>query len=371
MNRVRRHATPVPPTNSPEPRKRLSGQTLFLWGAIAVSGLGLAALAITYYCPIPNFFGGRLLAADSGLKLEKIPFNGARAYDYLKQLCDLGPRRSGSDAMAAQQKFLAEHFEKLGAKVEFQRFKVPYPLDGPDEQMIGHKVPMANMIVRFSPAAQANQQDERAANRERIMLCGHYDTLPFPLHDPVDRHGRFVGANDNGSGIALLMELGNELAKNPPKVGVDFVFFDGEEFIFKDDGKYFCGSEYFADDYAKHPPAFRYRYAVLLDMVGGAELQLLEEPNSVTWDDSRPLVNDLWATAVRLGVPEFVPRPSLYAVRDDHLALHDVAKIPACDLIGMDTYLKYWHTQGDTPEHCSALSLAKVGWVLQEWLREP
>ena len=259
------------------------------------------------------------------MRLEKIPFNGARAYDYLKQLCDLGPRRSGSEAMVAQQKFLAEHFEKLGAKVEFQRFKAPYPLDGPDEQMIGHDVPMANMIVRFNPE-----------NRERIMLCGHYDTLPFPLHDPVDRRGRFVGANDNGSGVAILMELGNELARHPPKVGVDFVFFDGEEFIFKDDGKYFCGSEHFADEYVKHPPAFRYRYAVLLDMVGGAELQLPQEPNSVTWDDSRPLVKEIWATAARLGVQEFVPRPGLDPVRDDHLALHDVAKIPACDLIDFE-----------------------------------
>jgi hypothetical protein len=44
-----------------------------------------------------------------------------------------------------------------------------------------------------------------------------------------------------------------------------------------------------------------------------------------------------------------------------------VAKIPACDIIDMK--YQYWHTQGDTPEHCSALSVAKVGWVLQEWLR--
>ena len=350
MSKARRHATPVPSTNSPQPRKKLSGQTLFLWGAIAVSGLVLAALVIII------FFGGRLLAADSQLRLENIPFNGARAYDYLKQLCDLGPRRSGSEAMAAQQKLLAEHFEKLGAKVEFQRFKAPYPPDGPDEQMIGHDVPMANMIVRFNPE-----------NRERIMLCGHYDTLPFPLHDPVNRRGRFVGANDNGSGVAILMELGNELARHPPKVGVDFVFFDGEEFIFKDDGKYFCGSEYFADDYAKHPPAFRYRYAVLLDMVGGAELRLPEEPNSVSWDDSRPLVKQIWATAARLGVQEFVPRPGLRDSRRSHRAARR----------GQDSGLrshrygayKYWHTQGDTPEHCSALSLAKVGWVLQEWLR--
>ncbi len=222
--------------------------------------------------------------------------------------------------------------------------------------MLGRQVPMANLIVRFNPES-----------RERIMICGHYDTLPFPLHDPVNRRGRFVGANDNGSGIAILMELGSELAKNPPKLGVDFVFFDGEEFIFADDGKYFCGSEYFAGEYVKHPPAFRYRYAVLLDMVGSTDLRLPEELNSVTWDDTQPLVKQIWDTAARLKVQEFVPRPA-DAVRDDHIALHDVAKIPACDLI--DFSYKPWHTQQDTPEHCSALSLAKVGWVLQEWLKE-
>jgi hypothetical protein len=198
------------------------------------------------------------------------------------------------------------------------------------------------------------------------MLCGHYDTLPFPLHDPVDRRGRFVGANDNGSGVAILMELGNDLAKHPPKVGVDFVLFDGEEFIFQDHGKYFWGSEYFANEYARRPPAFRYRYAVLLDMVGGAELQLPQEVNSLSWSDSRPLVKQIWATAARLGVQEFVAQPG-FEVLDDHVALHDVAKIPACDIIDMK--YQYWHTQGDTPEHCSALSVAKVGWVLQEWLR--
>ncbi len=358
MSNTHRPATPVSSPNSAEPRKKPSGQTLFLWGAVAASGLALAALAIIFgFSEISRYFGGKVLAADSQVRLEKIPFNGVKAYDYLKQLCDFGPRRSGSEAMAAQQKFLADHFEKLKAKVEFQRFTAPYPPNGPDEQRVGHDVPMANLIVRFNPE-----------NRERIMLCGHYDTLPFPLHDRVDRRGRFVGANDNGSGVAILMELGNELAQHPPKLGVDFVFFDGEEFIFADDGKYFCGSEYFANDYAKHPPAFRYRYAVLLDMVGSAELRLPEEPNSVTWDDSQPLVKQIWATAARLGVQEFVPRPGLDPIRDDHLALHDVAKIPACDLI--DFSYKYWHTQGDTPEHCSALSLAKVGWVLQEWLRE-
>jgi hypothetical protein len=334
----------------PESSKQRSPQTLFLWGAIAL--IAAVAIALAVYT-----FGGRLWAGD--LKLKDIPFDGARAYGYLKQLCDLGPRPSGSEAMTAQQKLLAEHFEKLGAKVEFQRFTAPYPLDGPDETMFGHDVPMANLIVRWNPEA-----------RERVMICGHYDTLPFPLEDPKNKKGRFIGANDNGSGVAILMELGNELAKDPPKIGVDFVFLDGEEFLFSYEGKFFLGSEYFARDYAENPPAFHYRSAVLLDMVGGEELNLPQDLVSVSWSDSRPLVDEICATAARLGVREFVPRSSVEAIRDDHLALHDVGKIPSCDLIGMAAYQKYWHTQDDTPEHCSALSLAKVGWVLREWLRK-
>jgi hypothetical protein len=316
---------------------------------VAIVAVVLIALAVVH-------FDGRLWAADG---LKRIPFDGARAYDYLKQLCDLGPRPSGTEAMTKQQDLLKKHFEKLGAKVEFQRFEADYPLDGPDATKIGRKVPMANIIVRWNPEA-----------RERVMICGHYDTLPFPLQDPVDKKGRFLGANDNASGVALLMELGNELAKQPPKAGVDFVFLDGEEFIFNPRGKYFCGSEYFAKDYAEHPRAFHYRAAVLLDMVGGAELSLTKDYLSSGWSDSRPLIDELWGTAARLGVREFVARTSMDEVTDDHVALHKIGKIPACDLIDVSFMEKQWHTRDDTPEHCSALSLAKVGWVLREWLRK-
>ena len=69
---------------------------------------------------------------------------------------------------------------------------------------------------------------------------------------------------------------------------------------------------------------------------------------------------------------EFIPRIR-HEVRDDHLALHNIAKIPTCDVIDFDYprpgRVNYWHTQQDTPDKCSALSLAKVGWVIHEWLK--
>lgn len=290
-------------------------------------------------------------AAEAGvsrLRLDDIPFGGVRAYEYLKQLCQIGPRPSGSPGMQAQQRLLAEHFTKLGAQVEFQRFDYPHPLDG-------RPVPIANLIVRWHPQST-----------DRILLSTHYDTLPYPLRDPRNPRGRFVGANDGGSGTAILMELGHEMPRLASRYGVDFVFFDAEEFIFQEQGQYFVGSEHFARQYAGANPPYRYRWGILLDMVGDANLQLYQERYSIGWPDTRPLVDDLWATARRLGVREFIFK-SKHEVRDDHVPLHDLAGIPTCDVIDFD--YPAWHTEADTPEQCSALSLAKVGWVLLEWLR--
>ena len=330
--------------NQSKPARGLPGQTVFL--AVVV----VAGCAMFGYLAI---FGDRgnnrsAEAAASELRLEDIPFNGARAYEYLRQVCAIGRRPSGSAGMEAQQKLLAAHFQKLGGKVELQRFRARHPVDG-------SRLPMANLIVQWHPES-----------KQRILLCAHYDTLPFPMLDRRNPRGTFVGANDGASGVAVLMELGNEMPNLSCKYGVDFVFFDGEEFVFRKGDKYFWGSEYFARAYANNPPPHRYRWGVLLDMVGDADLQIYQEGHSVSWPDSRPLVDDIWATARRLGVREFIPRKK-YHILDDHLALHDVAGIPACNVIDYD--YPFWHTRGDIPARCSALSLAKVGWVIREWLK--
>ena len=294
-------------------------------------------------------------AATSKLKLEDIKFNGQQAYEYLKQICAIGPRRSGSLGMEKQQKLLIDHFQKLGAEVELQKFAVPDPRDG-------RPVAMTNLIVHWLPK-----------KKERILLCTHYDTLPFPMLDRRDPQGRFIGANDGGSGVALLMELGNEMPKLKDKLkyGVDFVFFDAEEYIFTPRGRFFLGSEYFSRQYRAAPRDYRYRWGVLLDMIGDKDLQIFQESNSMYWRDTRPLVEDIWETARRLGVREFIPRQK-HEIRDDHLPLHNIAGIPTCDIIDYDYPVspqnRFWHTTHDTIDKCSPLSLAKVGWVLREWL---
>lgn len=328
--------------------KKLSRQTLFLIVVLLVS-----FSAMGYIVWSDPRGSEQAEAAPSRLKPGDISFDGAQAYEYLKQICDLGPRISGTVAMQEQQKLLAAHFDRLGGKVRMQEFRVHHPQNG-------SPTTLANLIVEWHPD-----------RKERVLLCAHYDTRPFPDRDPRNPRGTFIGANDGASGVALLMELGKKMPQFQSPLGVDFVLFDGEEFVYRDANvlgqgdPYFLGSEYFSRQYVADPPAHKYRWGVLLDMVADADLQLYYERNSMSWSDTRPLVVDIWNTARRLGVREFIPQKK-YEIKDDHLRLRNIAKIPTCDIIDFD--YPHWHTEADTADKCSGESLAKVGWVVQQWL---
>lgn len=277
-------------------------------------------------------------------------FDADRAFGYLTKICDIGPRISGTDGMDRQQQLIAEHFKKLKARVTFQSFDAPHPLNR-------KPVRMNNMFISWNPAAT-----------ERVLLACHYDTRPHADRDPnprLARDGVFLGANDGASGVALFMELGHHLRQIKPTFGVDMVFFDGEELVYGDRDKYFLGSEYFAKEYRDRPPTHRYVCGVLVDMIGGSDLQLPQEINSLKF--AHEVTQSVWKTADRLKVAAFVAEAGP-EVRDDHLPLNKIAKIPTCDII--DFGYAHWHTTKDVPANCSGASLAKVGRVLLAWLEE-
>ena len=284
------------------------------------------------------------------VRLADAPLDGERAFGYLVEVCDFGPRRSGSDALERLRQRVVEHFTQHGAEVERQAFDAQHPLSG-------QPVKMVNVVARWRPEA-----------KRRIVIGAHYDTRPFPDLDPdeeIRTKGDFIGANDGASGVALFMELAHHLANWPTPSGVDLVLFDGEELVFDEQGEYFLGSTHFARQYRDRRPAYRYTMGVVVDMIADADLAIYQEEHSLQL--APQLVRDLWSTARKLGIREFVPRRG-HRVRDDHLPLNLIADIPACNLIDFD--YPHWHTAGDTPDKCSAESLTKVGWVLLEWLRD-
>jgi len=275
-------------------------------------------------------------------------FDGDRALTYLATICEIGPRLSGSEGMTKQQDMLKRHFEKHGATVTLQKFEGKQPSRE-------KAVPMANMIVSWHPKAQ-----------RRVMICGHYDTRPIADQEPNFRDWTkpFASANDGTSTVAFMMELAHQMKDLKSEVGVDFVLFDAEEFIHKpNEDKFFLGSEHFAAEYKKAKDGPKYIAGVLLDLFAGKGATYPVENNSA-WHAGE-LCKQIWGIAAELEVKRFKWEPGP-EVLDDHIALNKVG-IPCVDIIDFD--YKHWHRLSDTPDKCSAESMASVAKVIVAWLQ--
>lgn len=318
-------------------------------GVVALAAFGpVGWFAMSHAEPVQESRRDQFAQDRAGAAGPEVKFDAERALGDLRDLCRIGTRISGSDGMRQQQQLLSRHFEACGGRVELQRFTArqhsrPQPTD------------MANLIVSWHP--------ERT---RRIILCSHYDTRPIADQEPDRRrwHDKFLSANDGGSGVALLMELARHLKGLPTEIGVDFVLFDGEEYVFDpEQDQYFFGSEHFARGYRKDPGRRRYVGAVLLDMIAGKGARFPVEQNSLR--SARPLVRELWQIAADLECRAFRYETGP-DVRDDHLALN-AAGIPCVDVIDMN--YAHWHRLSDVPENCSADSLGQVARVLVAWLQ--
>jgi hypothetical protein len=165
------------------------------------------------------------------------------------------------------------------------------------------------------------------------------------------------------------MEIAHHLNGLQTECGVDLVLFDGEELVFGNrpvEGEYFLGSQEFARIYAEQRASGRsrkrYSAGIVLDMVGGKNLQLPLDPYSR--QNASQVQYEIWSVAKRLGAKSFIDRLGP-EVTDDHIALNK-AGIHTVDII--DFRYPFWHKADDLPENCSAESLEQVARVVTAWL---
>lgn len=267
-------------------------------------------------------------------------FDGNRAFALLQRQCEFGPRVPGLAAHDQARAFLVAELQKFADNVVEQSFEHA-------SDRLQRTVTLTNIIAGFNLNAG-----------RRVLLCAHWDSRPWADEDPdSSRRGEpIIGANDGASGVAVLLEIAAVLKANPPPVGVDLILFDGEDMGTPGESRsYALGAQHFANTKdARYNPLF----GILLDMVGDRDLTIYQEGNSVRLAGS--VVDRIWNLASRLGVSEFVPSVR-HEVFDDHVPLLETG-IPVVDLIDFD--YPYWHTTADTPDKCSAESLAKVGKVV-------
>jgi glutaminyl-peptide cyclotransferase len=334
----------------PESKRALPGAALWVRRLSLAAGVVVLGTVLMFSVSASQGQGPEKsgFASDRGPAIAPVPFDAKRAMGYLDEICKIGPRMSATEGMKKQQELMQKHFEALGGKVTYQRFKAK-------QKSQREPTEMANMVVSWYP--------ERTP---RVILCSHYDTRPIADQEPDPRDWRrpFVSANDGGSGVALLMELANHMKDLKTQVGVDFVFFDGEEFVFDHDDDYFFGSREFAR-LARNQRGVKYTAAILLDMIGGKGARFPIEQNS--WWRAQKLVAEVWSIAEEQKAQAFRKDAwSRVPVEDDHIALNN-GGIPAIDLIDFD--YRHWHRLTDLPENCSGETLEQVARVLSVWLQ--
>ncbi len=283
--------------------------------------------------------GGAPLTAQSG-------FDAARAFNYLETQCGFGTREPNSPGAQAAISFFQDILKPLADTLHIQSFEMNDPYsDG--------KLKLTNIVARFQPE-----------KTQRIILCAHWDTRPRAEYDAYSPNTAILGANDGASGVAILLEIAQQLHKTSINPGIDIVLFDGEDYGKPGDLQhYLLGSRY----YAKNPYPPMAQHVILLDMVGDAELTLKVDP--VSYRSAPRMIEEIWSLAAELGYDQFqfVQGASMY---DDHVPFIEKG-IQAIDIIdfeypGPDN--RYWHTQEDTPDKCSPESLEAVGNTLLSWL---
>jgi Zn-dependent M28 family amino/carboxypeptidase len=282
-----------------------------------------------------------LLGGCGGGEISAPPFDGSRAYQYLHEQVNLGPRVPGSASSAAARNYYVRHFQSAGLTVDSQKvfFKDPYS---------DNTLPLVNISARFEGTGGAS---------DRILLAAHYDCRPRTdnAFDSSKRNDPIAGANDGASGVAILMELANLFKLKAPEVSVDLVLFDGEDWGKASELDYYSlGSKAFAQT----PIREKYRFGIVLDMVGDLDQQIYREVYSEQFQ--KPLNDMIWEVAATLKVPTFIDT-TRHTVIDDHLPLN-IGGVPTVDIIDFD--YPYWHTEMDTPDKCSAAALANVGKIV-------
>ena len=155
-------------------------------------------------------------------------------------------------------------------RVEVLASKVPMWLDKAIFGDTATNAPKGRTVwatVRVGALLQRNYQTQNLAAVVRgtarpdsfLVVSAHYDHLGM-----MGPHVYFPGANDNASGVALLLELAAHYAEpeNRPAYSVVFLLFGAEE-------AGLIGSEYFV----KHPlvPLRRIKFLLNLDLLGTGE----------------------------------------------------------------------------------------------------
>ncbi len=183
-------------------------------------------------------------------------------------------------------------------------------------------------------------------SNQNIVIGAHYD------HLGVDASGNFYpGADDNASGVAVLLELAEIFRNNlPPKRNIIFVAFTGEE-------KKRKGSSYYLDNYKRYP-AKNCVGMLNLDTVGRLrenKLFIIGANSAKEWLDI------LRKICYKINIKIELVAEELNS--SDQMSFHERG-IPAIQLF-TGPHMDY-HRITDTPDKINPEGLLKITYIAEE-----
>lgn len=272
-------------------------------------------------------------------------FSADSAYAFIAEQVAFGPRIPNSEAHRKTGDYLVAKLKGYGAQVTEQTFEAT--------AYTGAKLSLRNIIGSFYPE-----------KTKRILLAAHWDTRPFADKDPENPGSPFDGANDGASGVGVALEIARLLsASPPPNVGVDIIFFDGEDYGQPGgaESTWALGSQHWSRN--KHASGYTAYYGILFDMVGAGNAQFRREGASEQY--APRIVDKVWLMASALGYSHVFVNQQEPEIMDDHVPVNEIAKIPMIDVVHFDPAIGYFgdfhHSQKDNLSVINKKTLEAVG----------
>ncbi|MGB8475370.1 MAG: M28 family peptidase [Candidatus Acidiferrum sp.] len=267
-------------------------------------------------------------------------FDGNRAFADVAKLVSFGPRPSGSPAIAKTQDYILAELKSYGCTTDVDSFGSDTPVG---------RLAMKNILVKIP------------GERPGIILLGtHYDTKRLP---------NFVGADDGGSSTGVMLELARHLCSMHGRYAVWIAFFDGEEAVRQEwqDPDNCYGSREMAARFAMSGDIPKIKAFLLADIVGTRTPHFKRDSFSTKW-----LVDLVWSVAKKLGYGKIFLDEAT-SMEDDHKSF-TARNVPSVDVIdpefGPGGDIFYWHTPEDTLDKISPRTLAIVGHVFLESVKQ-
>jgi glutaminyl-peptide cyclotransferase len=329
-----------------------------------ILGLGILFAGTYIMTLIPQCSSDKPSAAVVELKplpdLAIPKFNSDSAYFFTDKIVGFGPRIVGTEGAMKVQKYIVAQFKRFGADVIEQSFTATTYDD--------KKHAANNIIARYNPDAT-----------NRVVLSAHWDSRPFADRDldVADKNKPILGADDSGSAVGMLIEMGRQLQATPlANLGVDIVLFDAEDYGDPREVKtneqqvaneltWGLGAQYWSK--TPHVAGYKAMYGINLDMAGAKGARFVKE--KISMDYAPDVVEKVWRVArEKYGYTQlFSDEKSKDGMTDDHVFVNQIAKIPMIDIINhpVDSYFgKYWHTTDDNMTVIDKDTLRAVGQTL-------